>query len=265
MTIQSIRPRFTRLAALTTLLIACLSGPASLAPAAADEVLVAVAANFTDVVKELTPVFESRSGHTLAVTVGSTGKLYAQIKNGAPFEVLLAADQERPELLESEGDGVAGTRFTYAVGRLTLWSADPDRIGEDPKAALTADKTRHIAIANPELAPYGIAAKETLQALGLWDELQPRIVMGENIGQTFTMAATGNAQMGFVALSAVLAPGNSQKGSHWDVPAEYYSAIRQDAVLLKAGADSAAAQAFLSFLKSDEALAVIERYGYGVE
>ena len=231
--------------------------------------IVAVAANFTVVVRELTPAFEEQSGHTLAVVIGSTGKLYAQIKNGAPFQILLAADQARPERLEAEGGAVAGTRFTYAVGRLTLWSADPGLIGGDPRAVFASEKVKHIAIANPELAPYGIAAKETLQWLGLWEALQAKIVMGENIGQTFTMVATGNAEAGFVALSAVLAQearaGGVQKGSRWDVPAEAYSPIRQDAVLLKAGENSEAAKAFLSFLRSDAALAVIKRYGYGVE
>ncbi|MCG6856616.1 MAG: molybdate ABC transporter substrate-binding protein [Salaquimonas sp.] len=234
-------------------------------PASAGEVLVAVAANFTDVIKELTPVFESKTGNTLTVTIGSTGKLYAQIRNGAPFQVMLAADQARPKRLEEEGGAVAGSRFTYAVGRLTLWSPDPKRIGDDPVAVLTSDKTLHIALANPELAPYGIAAKETLQALGLWDTVSDKIVMGENIGQAFAMVSTGNAEMGFVALSAMLAPGNKHKGSRWDVPPEDYGAIRQDAVLLKAGENSEAAKAFLAFLQSDAALAVIERYGYGVE
>ena len=239
-------------------------------PARAGEALVAVAANFTDVIRELTPIFAKRTGYALAVTVGSTGKLYAQIANGAPFQVLLAADQRRPQLLEKAGNAVAGSRFTYAVGRLTLWSADSDRFGAGPdvgeaRSALTADATHHIAIANPQLAPYGAAARETLKSLGLWNRLSAKIVMGENIGQTFSMVSTGNAEMGFVALSAVLAPGNANKGSRWDVPPDDYGPIRQDAVLLKAGVNSDAAKAFLDFLKSGEALAVIERYGYGVE
>lgn len=231
----------------------------------AAETLVAVAANFTDVVRELAPAFEKKTGHTLSVTVGSTGKLYAQIINGAPFEILLAADQARPARLEKEGGAVAGTRFTYAVGRLTLWSADPDLLADDVKAVLTSGETRHVAIANPDLAPYGAAAKQALQGLGLWDELSGKIVMAENIGQTFAMVATGNARVGFVALSAALAPGNTHKGSRWDVPAESYNPVRQDAVLLEKGRDSEAAKAFLTYLRSDETLAVIERYGYGVE
>ena len=234
-------------------------------PARADEALVAVAANFAEVVQELKPAFEKVSAHKLQATTGSTGKLYAQIKEGAPFHVLLSADAKTPERLESEKDGVAGTRFTYAVGKLTLWSSDPRRIGADGAAALRAGDVRHIAIANPDLAPYGVAARETLQSLGLWDSLKMKIVMGQNIGQTHSMVATGNAQLGFVALSAVLGPREGQKGSRWDVPQNLFTPIRQDAVLLKAGSKNEAAIAFLRFLRAPEARAVIERYGYGIE
>lgn len=234
-------------------------------PARAAEALVAVAANFAEVIDELKPIFEKASGHQLQATTGSTGKLYAQITAGAPFQVLLSADAKTPERLESEGAGVAGTKFTYAIGRLTLWSADPKRITADGKAALTASDLRHVAIANPDLAPYGVAARETLQSLGLWDALKGKIVMGQNIGQTHSMVATGNAQVGFVALSAVLSPRAPLQGSRWDVPQEMFKPIRQDAILLKAGADNDAARAFLDFLKSPEARQVIERYGYGIE
>jgi molybdate transport system substrate-binding protein len=234
-------------------------------PARADEALVAVAANFAEVIQELKPAFEKASGHKLQATTGSTGKLYAQIKEGAPFHILLSADAKTPERLESEKAGVAGTRFTYAVGKLTLWSSDPRRIGSDGATALKASDVRHIAIANPDLAPYGVAARETLQSLGLWDSLKAKIVMGQNIGQTHSMVATANAQLGFIALSAVLGPREGEKGSRWDVPQDLFTPIRQDAVLLNAGNKNDAAIAFLKFLETPEARAVIERYGYGIE
>jgi len=231
----------------------------------AAETLVAVAANFAEVVDELRPTFEKAAGHRINATTGSTGKFYAQIKAGAPFQILLSADAKTPDRLESEGAGVAGTRFTYAIGRLTLWSSDPKRVMGDGKSVLTAGDVRHIAIANPDLAPYGAAARETLQSLGLWDTLKSKIVMGQNIGQTHSMVETGNAQLGFVALSAVLSPRATTKGSRWDVPQELFAPIRQDAILLKPGVDNAAARAFLAFLKSADARKVIERYGYSVE
>jgi len=234
-------------------------------PARVDDTLVAVAANFAEVIEELKPVFEKASGHKLSATTGSTGKLYAQIKEGAPFHILLSADAKTPERLETEKAAVAGTRFTYAVGKLTLWSSEQGRIGADGAAALKADGIRHIAIANPDLAPYGVAAREALQALGLWDSLKSKIVMGQNIGQTHSMVATGNAQLGFVALSAVLTPREVQKGSRWDVPQSLFTPIQQDAVLLNAGSKNSAAIAFMAFLKTPAARAVIERYGYGIE
>lgn len=235
-------------------------------PARADETLVAVAANFAEVIQELKPVFERASGHKLESTTGSTGKLYAQIKEGAPFQILLSADTNTPERMEKEKIAVAGSHFTYAIGKLTLWSADKGRIGSDGAAALKAGDVGHIAIANPDLAPYGVAARETLQSLGLWDSLKAKIVMGQNIGQTHSMVATGNAQLGFVALSAVIgSPQEGAKGSRWDVPQNLFTPIRQDAVLLNAGSKNSAAIAFMAFLKSPEARAVIERYGYGIE
>jgi molybdate transport system substrate-binding protein len=234
-------------------------------PARADTALVAVAANFAEVVQELKPVFEKASGHQLQATTGSTGKLYAQIKEGAPFHILLSADAKTPQTLESEKAGVAGSRFTYAVGKLTLWSSDEKRIGSNGADALKANDVRHIAIANPDLAPYGVAAREALQSLQLWDTLKPKIVMGQNIGQTHSMVATGNAQLGFVALSSVLSPRESAKGSRWDVPQNLFTPIRQDAVLLTAGEKNQAAIAFLEFLKSPEARGLIERFGYGVD
>ena len=242
--------------------LATLAGTAT---ARAEDVLVAVAANFAEAAQDLAAVYEKSSGNKVAITTGSTGKLYAQIKAGAPFHILLSADAKTPAKLEDEQAAIAGTRFTYAIGKLALWSTDAQRIGTDGAAALQADSFQHLAIANPDLAPYGVAARETLQSLGLWDKLSPRIVMGENIGQTHSMVATGNAELGFVALSAVLNPKKPAEGSHWVVPQDKFKPIRQDAVLLNAGEDNQAAAGFLDFLKSPDAHALIEGYGYGVE
>lgn len=233
------------------------------APAFAETALVAVAANFADAAETLTPKFKAATGHDLKLTTGSTGKLYAQIGEGAPFDVLLSADAKTPAKLEEEGKAVAGSRFTYAVGQLALYSADAATVGADGKAVLENPKLRYIAIANPDLAPYGVAARETMQAMGLWDRLLPKIVMGQNIGQTFSLVSSGAAEVGFVALSAVKAPGKAPTGSYWQVPQEMFTPIRQDAVLLNPGADNPAAAAFLNFLKSPEALEVIAAYGYG--
>jgi molybdate transport system substrate-binding protein len=239
-----------------------LAGPLA---ARADSALAAVAANFAETAGALLPAFRETTGHDVQLTTGSTGKLYAQIGAGAPFDLLLSADAATPARLLEDGKAVAGTDFTYAVGRLTLWSPDPDRIGADGRAALKDPDLRFVAIANPDLAPYGVAARETLQSLGLWEVLQPRIVMGQNIGQTNSMVATGAAELGFVALSAVLSPRTGTKGSRWDVPQELFAPIRQDAVLLRHGADNAAAQAFLDYLRTPGAAAVIERFGYGTD
>ena len=234
-------------------------------PAAADEALIAVATNFAEAAAALRTEFERETGHTVVLTSGSTGKLYAQITQGAPFHALLSADQMTPERLEAEGHAAAGTRFTYAIGRLALWSADPQRIGADGRSALLRPELRFVAIANPDLAPYGIAARETLEALGLWQQMQPKIVMGQNIGQTHSMVATGAAEVGFVALSALQGPHRLPSGSRWDVPQELYTPIRQDAVLLAAGREHAAAQAFLAYLRSPLSRTAIEAFGYRVE
>jgi molybdate transport system substrate-binding protein len=231
--------------------------------ARADEALAAVAANFAEAAEALVPLFREATGHVLVLTTGSTGKLFAQISEGAPFDLLLAADAETPARLVDDGLGVAGSAFTYAVGKLALWSPDPDRIGEDGRAALEDEGLRFVAIANPELAPYGVAAREALRNMGLWDALQPKIVMGQNIGQTNSLVASGAAELGFVALSAVLSPRTQTRGSRWDVPQELFQPIRQDAVLLAHGADNPAAQAFLDFLQTPDALQVIEAFGYG--
>jgi len=234
-------------------------------PARAEDVLVAVAANFAGAVEAIGSAFAKDTGHSIQVTTGATGKLYAQIGEGAPFAILLSADAETPARLEEEGNAIAGTRFTYAVGKLSLWSADAGRIGADPKAALTAPETLHVAIANPDLAPYGVAAREALTAMGLWETIQSRIVMGENIGQTFSMVESGAAEMGFVATSAVEAPGTEPQGSRYDVPQDLFTPIRQDAVLLKAGEGNAAAIAFLGYLRGDKAKGIIASFGYGTE
>jgi molybdate transport system substrate-binding protein len=231
----------------------------------ADEALVAAAANFAGAVEAIGAEFTKETGHTLRITTGSTGKLYAQISEGAPFTILLSADAKTPAKLEQEGKAVAGTGFTYAVGRLTLWSPDAGKIGSDPKAALTAASTRHIAIANPDLAPYGVAAREALAAMGLWETIQPKIVMGENVGQAFSLVDTGAADMGFVATSALQMPGMATKGSRYDVPQEMFKPIRQDAILLKTGEGNAAAKAFMDYLRGEKAKAIAQSFGYGTE
>ena len=250
----------SRLGVLSPLLVFSLAGPA-----AGEEAVVAVAANFSEVVERLEADFERDSGHRLTFVAGSTGKLYAQIAHGAPFDAFLSADQERPERLEKERLAVAGSRFTYAVGRLTLWSREPGRVGRDGAATLRPGEFRRLAIANPALAPYGAAAKETLEKLGIWERFADRIVMGETIGQAHALVASGNAELGFVALSSVLSPRHETKGSRWDVPPRLHAPIRQDAVLLARGAGNSAARGFLDFLRSEKAKAVIATYGYGVE
>jgi molybdate transport system substrate-binding protein len=235
------------------LVIAVGIGPGA---ARGSEVHVAVATNFAATARALGEAYRAETGHAVVVSDGSTGKLYAQIVSGAPFEAFLAADAERPRRLEAEGHAVPGSRFAYAIGRLVLWSPDPARVtGAD---ALAGD-FRHLAIANPELAPYGAAAREVLVKLGHWERLQPRLVRGEDVGQAFQFVATGNAELGFIALSQ-LAPG---AGSRWIVPAEAYTPVEQHAVLLAPGRDDPAAAAFLAFLRGARARALIERAGYG--
>ncbi|WP_246156729.1 molybdate ABC transporter substrate-binding protein [Aquicoccus porphyridii] len=231
--------------------------------ARAETALAAVAANFAETAEALVPLFREATGHDLVLTTGSTGKLYAQIGAGAPFDLLLSADAATPARLLDEGKAVAGSDFTYAIGRLTLWSGDAARIGTDGQAVLRDPDLRFVAIANPDLAPYGVAAREALESMGLWAALQPKIVMGQNIGQTHSLVATGAAELGFVALSAVKSPRAVTGGSRWDVPQALFTPIRQDAVLLNPGAGNDAARAFLAFLRSDQAARVIERFGYG--
>ena len=232
-------------------------------PAHADEVNVAVAANFAGPMEKIGAAFKKETGHELLVSTGSTGKFYAQIKNGAPFEVLFSADDETPAKLEREGLAVAGTRLTYAIGRLVLWSAKPGFV-DDQGAILKTGNFQHLAIANPKLAPYGQAAEQTMQALGLYEKLQPKLVTGENIGQTYQFIGTGNAELGFVALSQVYEGGKIQKGSGWIVPDALHKPIRQNAALLNPGKDKAAARALLEFMKSDAAKAIITAAGYSL-
>ena len=226
----------------------------------AEEVQVAVAANFVPPFKEISAEFEKATGHKVQSSPGSSGKFYAQIKNGAPFEVFFSADDERPKLLEDEGFGVKGTRFTYAVGRLVLWSPDPSLVNGEQ--VLRTDKFKHLAVANPKTAPYGTAAMQAMQKLVLWDHLQSRIVLGENLGQTIGFIESGNAELGFLALSQVLNPKIKGKGSRWDVPNNLHEPIRQDAILLAKGQSNPAAKALMEFMHGPQAQAIIERYGY---
>lgn len=227
----------------------------------ATELKVAVAANFAQTLKEISTVFEKDTGHKLAITQGSTGKLYAQISQGAPFEVFLSADDETPEKLVTEGKAINGTRFTYAIGRLALWSPKPDLVDEGGQV-LKTDKFRFLAIANARVAPYGRAAVQVMQKLGVLASIEPRVVQGESITQTFQFVSTGNAQLGFVALSQISENGKIKSGSAWIVPENMHEQLRQDAVLLNPGKDSPAASALLNFLKSDKAKKIIASHGY---
>lgn len=229
--------------------------------ARADDVHVAVAANFAAPMQKIAAQFEKDSGHKLVLSSGATGKFYAQIRNGAPFEVLLAADDDTPAKLVKEGYAVAGSRFTYAIGRLVLWSAKPDLV-DGKGEVLRKGAFTHLALANPKLAPYGAAAAETLKAMNLLDTVQPKFVQAENIAQAFQFVASGNAELGFVALSQVHEDGKLKSGSAWIVPAGLHQPIRQDAVLLEKGKARPAAQALLRFLKSDQAKTLIRQVGY---
>ncbi len=229
----------------------------------AGEVNAAVAANFTAPVQQIAELFQKETGNTMKLSFGSTGKFYAQIRQGAPFDVLLAADEKTPVLMGQEELAVANTRFVYALGKLVLWSAKPGFV-DDKGAVLSRGNYEKIAFANPKLAPYGMAAQETLQNMKLWDKVQGKMVTGESIGQTYQFAATGNAEIAFIALSQITKNGKVTEGSWWIVPASKYNPIKQAAVMLTAAKDKTAAQAFLTFLKSDEAVAIIKGYGYGL-
>lgn len=227
----------------------------------AGEVRVAVAANFAAPMQKIAAAFARDTGHSAVLAVGATGKFYAQIVHGAPFHVLLAADTETPARLEKEGLAVAGSRFTYATGRLVLWSRNRTLVDGAGDVLRTAHFER-LALAEPKLAPYGAAARDTLQALGLLPALQPRLVQGESIGQVYQFAASGNAALGFVALSQVWADGKLTEGSAWVVPAHLHAPLRQDAVVLNAGRGNAAATALVAYLQSDPVRTLMRGYGY---
>ena len=225
--------------------------------------LVAVAANFSKPMSEIAIEFEKVTGHSAKLSLGSSGKFVSQIENGGPFDVLLSADETGPQKLTQEGYAVLNSQFTYALGKLVLWSATPGYV-DDQGTVLSTGNFKHIAIADPKLAPYGAAAMEVLKNKGLQTKLQPIMVMGENIAQTYQFVSTGNAELGFIALSQVINNGKISKGSAWTVPITDYSPIKQGAVLLKLGANNPAALALLDYLKSAPALAIIEKYGYGL-
>ncbi|PIA65893.1 molybdate ABC transporter substrate-binding protein [Pseudomonas sediminis] len=229
--------------------------------ALADEVKVAVAANFTAPIQAIAPAFEKATGHKLVASFGATGQIYAQIKNGAPFDVFLSADDSTPAKLESEGDIAPGSRFTYAIGSLVLWSADTDYLDGTDKA-LKAGQFKHLSIANPKAAPYGLAATQVLDKLGLSDAVKSKLVEGQNITQAHQFVSTGNAELGFVALSQVYKDGKVSSGSAWIVPDDMYDPIKQDAVILKQGANNPAAAALVEYLKGPEAAKVIKSFGY---
>lgn len=223
-----------------------------------EEIKVAVASNFAQTMRAIVVGFEETSGHEVTIVVGSTGKHYAQIRNGAPLDVFFAADLHRPSLLENEGIAIPGTRFTYAFGRLVLWSPRESFVDTEGRV-LGTDQFRHLAIANPRLAPYGVAAKQVLEERGLWEAMQGRLVRGENIGQTFQFVASGNAGLGFVALSQIKRHDAGTRGSYWMVPQGLYRPIEQQAVLLR---DTVAGRALLDYARSETARAIIRSYGY---
>jgi molybdate transport system substrate-binding protein len=225
---------------------------------AAESVRIAVASNFTHAMQEIKKQFEQQTEHKVELIFGSTGKIYAQIINGAPFDAFFAADAIRPERLEQEGRIQPGSRFSYAFGRIVLWSPDSNLSLAKGKV-LDNGQFRHLAIANPRLAPYGTAAKQVLQAKGVWQKLQSRIVRGENIGQTFQFVISGNAELGFIALSQLESQLNPNQGSHWLVPTDLYQPIEQQAVQLT---DKAAVSAFMQFVKTEAAKQIIHGYGY---
>ena len=229
----------------------------------ADDVQVAVAANFTGPMQVIAPLFERDTGHKLVLAFGATGKFYAQIVNGAPFEVLLAADDETPARLVKEGHAQAGSPFTYAIGTLVLWSAKPGFVDQKGEVLKKAD-FKHLALANPKTAPYGAAALQTMDRLGVTANLRPRFVQGENIAQTQQFVSTEVAELGFVAYSQVIKNGKIGSGSGWVVPPGYHDPIRQDAAILAKGRDKPGAVALMAYLKGEKARAVIESFGYAL-
>lgn len=230
--------------------------------AAAESFIVAVASNFVQPAEALAADFEKRSGNTVTVSPGSTGKLYAQIRHGAPYAVLLAADVERPELLEQSGHGIAGTRFTYAIGSLVLWSADPRLAGADCRAQLDDFQARHLAIANPRTAPYGVAAMSFLQASGLHERVKDNLVYGENIAQALHFVVSGNASLGLVAAPQLSDERLPDTACRWPVPGTLHSPIEQQAILLRHGETVGAAREFLAFIRGNDGRAIIRSFGY---
>lgn len=233
-------------------------------PAVAEKITIAVASNFTAAMADIVAQFEQGTGHVVEVSYGSSGKIYAQIINGAPFQIFLSADQAKPQALEKAGVTVPGTRFTYAIGTLTLWSTNPDLIDEKA-SVLRQGRFNKLALANPTLAPYGVAALEVLRQLKLEEVTRPKWVQGENIAQTFQFVATGNADIGFIALSQIMNHGEITRGSAWIVPDELHEPIRQDAVLLRRGGNSKAARDFLEFMRGETVAGIVASYGYKVD
>ncbi len=227
----------------------------------AEEAVIAVAANFSAPMQQIASLFQKDTGHTMKLSFGATGAIYAQIKNGAPFDVFLSADQSTAQKLALEGLAVPNSRFTYATGQLALWSKQKDLV-DGKGQILKSNSIQRIAVANPKLAPYGAAALETITNLGLVNELQPKLVQGDNISQTYQFVFTQNAQVGFVALSQIYANDAISSGSAWIVPSHLYKPIAQDAILLRKGSDNAAAKALLLYLKGDKARQIIKSYGY---
>jgi len=238
-------------------ILAAFLGSTSLA---ADEIRVAVASNFRQAMGAAAERFTQQTGNEVKPISGATGKHYAQILNGAPFDAFFAADAERPRRLEDAKSIVPNSRFTYAIGKLVLWSPEPGMIDAEGRV-LQAGTFGHLAIANPQLAPYGAAARQVLQHLGLWEPLEGRLVRGENIGQTFQFVVTGNAELGFVARAQLATPGHDFGGSSWEPSQWLYDPVEQQAVLLR---DTAAGRAFMTFMRGEEARALIRAYGYDV-
>ncbi len=249
---------------LTRSIIALCASLAAGGTALADPVQVAVAANFTAPLQVIASEFEQDTGHQLLASYGATGQLYAQIKNGAPFEVFLSADESTPAKLESEGAAIAGSRFTYAIGTLVLWSAKEGYV-DTQGDVLKSGAFKHLAIANPKTAPYGRAGMQVLEKMGLAAALAPKLVEGQNIAQAFQFVSSGNAELGFIALSQVYKDNKITSGSAWIIPAELHAPIRQDAQILNKGRDNPAAAALIDYLKSPKAAAVIKSYGYQLQ
>lgn len=253
-----------RLGTLLKTCVAALTLSFGMPHAHADEVNVAVAANFTAPMQAIAVEFEKDTGHKAVPSFGATGQFYTQIKNGAPFDVFLAADDSTPAKLDTEGDTVPGSRFTYAIGTLVLWSAKEGFV-DDKGEVLKKGAFAHLSIADPVKAPYGTAAVETLKKLGIYETLSPKIVTGNNIAQAHQFVATANAELGFVALSQVYKDGKLTSGSGWIVSSDLYAPILQDAVLLKKGKDNAAAAALLKYLKEPKAAGIIKSFGYALK